>query len=336
MLVEAFTYKEREAELSKDFYEIHAKMADERRKIRKKSKTRQTPGDKTSKFSFTASSGNVWTAWIRTNLFKPEREYVTMFTKMNSRYGLHYFSVRKFNGRLYFLEIRPHVIKRIRERCVKEVPQDVEELIHTLFLRDELVITARANRDKDENDRERGLRLYDTVISCFHLGCLVISMQSNGYMLARTFMDYEMMYRSRNREVFSLISNLYVERNRKLFDVGKVKSSIFYIKNKDNFYRMKNYPCIIMFPFSQRIIDKPKWMSFDSYVLMDAAFSVKKEYDIPLQDALEVVAEMKITGKEWTKRIERIFEKNGYVFDKNANGKPISMAKIGKLIDHKF
>lgn len=328
MLIESFTYPEREAELRKDYFEIHSKMAEEKRKIKKKAEKRRTPGDKLGRFSWTSSSGNVWTVWIRTNLFKPEREYVTMFTKMNSRYGVHYFSVVKFYNKLYYLEIRPHVIKRIRERCTKDVPEDTEELIHTLFLQDEMVITTRANRDKDEDDKERGLMLYDTVISCFHLGCLVISMQSSGYMLARTFMDYEMMYRSRNREIFSLISNLYVERNRKLFDVGKVKSSIFYIKNKENFYKMEYFPCIILFPFSHRVVDKPKWMNMDEYLLMEIVMSIRRRYGIPLMDALTIAMKVKATGKTWSKEIERIFDKNGYVFDKGVNGEPIFMAKI--------
>lgn len=330
MLVEGMTYDERYTELVEDYHEISPWIQKQKKQEKRRLEKRRFVGSSVLKLERTSKQGNTWSVWIRIDMKHKAREYTTLFTKMQSRYGVHFFSVKRAEGITGVMEIKPHVIKRIRERFKGEVEDNAEDLVHTLFKPNECVVCAKANDRTIFRDFEamHDTSKYETLVACFSLGSFVVSLQRNDYFLIRTFMDYNMMLGSRNREIFSFVSNVYVRRNPELFSTNKFKAAGFYLSNMDSFYRVKFPPAIIFFPFAPRFTERPKDISQDDWRIIRQAMLVQYMFGTSVKDAVTISEELMTSGGYVNTRIEKILENYGYMYVRRADGKTVFSAHV--------
>ena len=333
MIVESMTYEERFLELEADFEELLPTILKRKKQERKRLEKRRFVGSTILKIEETSTRRNTYSVWIHIDMKFKDKEYMTVVTRMESRYGVHFFMVKKVFGAVGVMEVTPHVIKRIRERFRGEVEDDPESLVHTLFKDEECVVCAKANDKSIFHDfiAMHDVNRYETLVACFSLGSLIISVQTDSYFLVRTFMDYKMMLGSRNREIFSLTSNIYIRKNPKLFSMNKFKASGFYLKNMDSFYRLKFPPSIIIFPFAPRYSDRPRGISYDDWKLIETATLIQYLFGTNVKDSIEIVREIRDNKSPngVNKNIEKILERYGFVFIKRADGKLAYMGRFG-------
>lgn len=322
MIIESMTHEERFLELESDFEALLPVILKRKKQEKKRLEKRRFVGKTVLKFEETSPRKNVYSVWIRIDMKHTDKEYMTVVTRMQSHRGTHFFMVKKIFGAIGVMEVTPHVIKRIRERFRGEVEDDPECLVHTLFKDGECVVCAKANDRSIFNDfvAMHDVDRYETLVACFSLGSLIISVQTDSYFLIRTFMDYKMMLGSRNREIFSLTSNIYIRRNPSLFSMNKFKASGFYLKNMDSFYRLKFPPSIIIFPFAPRYTDRPKGISTEDWKLIEAASIIQYMFGTSMKDSVELAQEIKSSHGKFTKTMQNILEKYDYVFIRRADG----------------